>query len=66
MKTLKIHPSDNVAVLLEEAGGIPAGHKIALTDIAEGGKIIKYGEVIGTATCDIQSGDHVHTHNVKT
>ena len=66
MKTLKIHPSDNVAVLLEESGGIPAGHKIALTDIAEGGKIIKYGEVIGTATCDIQSGDHVHTHNVKT
>ena len=66
MKTLKIHPADNVAVLLEEADGIPAGHKIALTDLTEGAKIIKYGEVIGTAACDIEKGAHVHTHNVKT
>ena len=66
MKTLKIHPSDNVAVLLEEAVGIPAGHKIALTDMAAGEKIIKYGETIGRAAADIRAGEHVHTHNVKT
>jgi len=66
MKTLTIHPTDNVAVLLEAAGDIPAGHKIALTDIAAGEKVIKYGEVIGRATADIRAGDHVHTHNVRT
>lgn len=66
MKTLAIHPTDNVAVLLEAAGDIPAGHKIALTDIAAGEKVIKYGEVIGRATADIRAGDHVHTHNVRT
>ena len=66
MKTLTIHPSDNVSVLLEAAGDIPAGHKIALTDIASGEKIIKYGEVIGRATSDIRAGEHVHTHNVRT
>ncbi len=66
MKHLIIDPKDNVAVALEAEGGIPAGHKFALRDIAAGERIVKYGEVIGTAAADIQKGDHVHTHNVKT
>jgi altronate dehydratase small subunit len=44
---------------------IPFGHKIAIVDIRQGKKIIKYGEPIGTATQDIEMGDWVHTHNVK-
>ena len=43
---------------------IPAGHKIALTDIKKGVNIIKYGEIIGIATENIKMGDHVHIHNV--
>lgn len=43
----------------------PFGHKIAIVDIPEGGKIIKYGEVIGSAKCDIKKGDWVHVHNVS-
>lgn len=43
---------------------IPYGHKIALTDIGEGGSIIKYGEVIGRATSFIARGRHVHVHNI--
>ena len=66
MKHLQIHPSDNVAVALESAGPIPAGHKFALRDIAEGEKIVKYGDPIGVATCLIPAGSHVHTHNVRT
>ena len=66
MKQLQIHPSDNVAVLLESVGSIPAGHKIALRDIEQGEKIIKYGDPIGVATEFIPAGSHVHTHNVKT
>jgi len=40
------------------------GHKIALKPIKRGGPVIKYGEVIGVATEDIEPGDHVHVHNV--
>ena len=32
--------------------------------IKKDSEIIKSGEDIGMAGCDIQPGDHVHTHNV--
>jgi len=44
---------------------IPFGHKFALTTIKKGEHIIKYGEVIGRATQDIETGGHVHIHNVE-
>ncbi len=43
---------------------IPAGHKIALREIAAGQPVTKYGEKIGHATEDIHIGDHVHLHNL--
>ena len=42
---------------------IPLFHKIARTDIAAGERVVKYGEYIGVATCDIKRGEHVHSHN---
>jgi altronate dehydratase len=42
---------------------IQAGHKIALRSIADGEQIIKYGEVIGRASQNIEAGAWVHTHN---
>ncbi len=78
---MQIHSGDNVAVALQtvpagvrtELGGfsfetleeIPAGHKAALTAIAAGENIIKYGFPIGHAKTDIRAGEHVHSHNVK-
>ncbi|HEY5526558.1 MAG TPA: UxaA family hydrolase [Candidatus Anoxymicrobiaceae bacterium] len=44
---------------------LPAGHKVAITAIGEGGAIVKYGESIGEAAEDIAAGDWVHTHNIK-
>ena len=44
---------------------IPFGFKIAVTDIAIGGKIIKYGESIGIASEDIRKGQLVHVHNIE-
>ena len=44
---------------------IPTGHKLALSDIAEGGWVIKYGEIIGKAKTAIKKGEHVHVHNVE-
>lgn len=82
MSLLKIHTNDNVAVTLApvEAGEVLAvngqtvqaavavdkGHKISLSNIAEGQRVIKYGFPIGVATADIKTGDWVHTHNITT
>lgn len=44
---------------------IPIYHKMAIKEIKKDEAIIKYGEVIGTAYCDLASGIHVHVHNVK-
>ena len=54
-----IHPRDNVEVRDD-------GHKYATTYIKKGDNVIKYGSPIGHATKDINVGDHVHSHNVKT
>ncbi len=78
---MKIHPGDNVAVAVEALKkgthvcigdtlvilcmDIPAGHKFALSDIASGDKVVKYGFTIGIASERIQTGSHVHTHNVR-
>lgn len=66
MDAIKIHPSDNVEVLLKKRGDICVGHKVALDDIKAGDKIVKYGFTIGVASSDIKKGDWVHVHNVKT
>ena len=44
---------------------LPLGHKIAICDIQKGKPVIKYGENIGIAACDILKGDYVHIHNVE-
>ena len=45
---------------------IPRDHKMALRDISEGEDILKYGHAIGRASQNINKGEKVHTHNVKT
>ena len=44
---------------------IPYAHKFARSFISKGTDVIKYGEVIGVASADIQPGEHVHVHNVE-
>ena len=53
---------DDRTVLVRDV--IASGHKVALTRIAAGDPVMKYGNPIGTATSDIEAGAHVHTHNV--
>ncbi len=82
MKAIHIHPLDNVAVALEDIRkgetvqvdgfevtaleDVARGHKIALSAIAEGAAVTKYGNTIALATRAIEKGEWVHTHNVKT
>ena len=44
---------------------IPVYHKIAIEEIKTGETVVKYGESIGTASCDIHIGDWVHTQNLE-
>ena len=55
-----INPLDNVEIDLE------SGHKYARCKIKKGESVIKYGFPIGRAVADIEEGEHVHTHNLKT
>jgi altronate hydrolase len=76
MSLIQLHANDNVWIAKEAlaigavAEGIriraqvPAGHKIAARDIAEGETIFKYNTAIGVAARDIAAGEHVHGHNI--
>jgi altronate dehydratase small subunit len=44
---------------------VPFGFKIAVTDIAQGTDVIKYGETIGIASQNIKQGELVHVHNME-
>jgi altronate dehydratase small subunit len=43
---------------------LPFGHKVALTDLAAGAVVRKYGVPIAVAATDIAAGQHVHVHNL--
>jgi altronate dehydratase small subunit len=43
---------------------VPLGHKLALRPIAPGGKVLRCGVPIGSATRAIAAGEHVHTQNL--
>ena len=58
-----LHPGDDVVILTEKRGAIPAGHKLARHAIAAGRQIRKFGQIIGYATAEIPEGAHVHSHN---
>jgi altronate dehydratase small subunit len=51
-------------MVLHPRNALPAGHKIALMDLASGAHVHKYGEVIGRLTAAVVAGDHVHIHNL--
>lgn len=45
---------------------VPRGHKFALSDIAPGESVIKYGYPVGRATSPVPAGEWVHVHNLST
>ncbi|HOL70278.1 MAG TPA: altronate dehydratase family protein [Bryobacteraceae bacterium] len=75
-----LHPEDNVAIArvplspgqelrfgdrrLRALDPVSPGHKIAVASIGQGEAVRRYGQVIGRATCPIEAGRHVHTHNL--
>ncbi|NNG08269.1 MAG: altronate dehydratase [Desulfobacteraceae bacterium] len=75
---IRLNAQDNVAVALHGlATGaviskegvvcreeIPAGHKVAVSEIRAKESIRKYGQIIGFATKTIRPGEWVHNHNM--
>src|ERR671919_1276836 len=76
--TIRLHPEDDVVIArIDLQSGtlvarenvrvsvtIPAGHKLAVRDIAKGRPVRRYNQIIGFATRDIKAGEHVHVHNL--
>lgn len=81
-RLIRIHANDNVAISVQAlaAGSVvtfdgqpitveqdvPAGHKVALTRIAAGQPVVKYGFAIGRALTDLQPGSWVHSDALQT
>lgn len=79
LNTIRLNERDNVVVAVRdlEKGAslgehnlfarqaVPRGHKAATAPIAKGEPVLKYGQVIGYAACDIDPGEHIHTQNLE-
>ena len=77
-QTIRLNPQDNVIIALKDLApgatvpgldvplteAVARGHKIATRPIAEGEKVLRYGQTIGVATRLIAPGEHVHVHNL--
>lgn len=80
-RLIRLHPDDNVVVAtgtipkgtvvklervrLTAASNLRMGHKVAVRPIAEGEKVLKYGRPIGVATVNVEPGQWVHVHNMR-
>jgi hypothetical protein len=54
---------DGVEVIAQDP--IPFAHKVALSPIEAGAQVFKYGVPIGRAKVEIEAGQHVHVHNIR-
>jgi galactarate dehydratase len=77
---IQLDATDNVAIVANSGGlpagtvfddgltlvdDVPQGHKVALTDIAEGGEVIRYGEIIGYAVKALPKGSWINEFMVE-
>jgi galactarate dehydratase len=77
---IRVHPNDNVAIVVNDGGlgegavfpdglalreRVPQGHKVALTDLAEGDAVIRYNVVIGYALQALPKGSWINEHVIR-
>src|ERR1700710_2367032 len=77
---IRVHPADNVAIVVNDGGlgegavfadglalreRVPQGHKVALADLAEGSKVIRYNVVIGYALKALPKGSWINEHVIR-
>jgi len=80
-KLLRIHKNDNVLIVVATVHPgdrdiiegkqvvfrqeIPIGHKVAARFLRAGDKVYKCGVPIGSTKADVNLGEHIHLHNLK-
>jgi len=77
---VQVHPSDNVAIIVDLEGlaagatfanglvlteRIPQAHKVSLCDFEQGEPIIRYGQVIGHASRAVRAGSWIREDSVE-
>ncbi|SIT47829.1 D-galactarate dehydratase [Paraburkholderia ribeironis] len=77
---IRVHPNDNVAIVVNDGGlgegavfpdgltlreRVPQGHKVALADLAEGDEVIRYNVVIGYALKALAKGSWINEHVIR-
>ena len=76
---IRLDERDNVAVALHDLktgtelsdpevllrSDVPSGHKFSVAAIGHQSQVVKFGQIIGTASADIGAGEHVHVHNLS-
>ncbi|MEB2547636.1 galactarate dehydratase [Burkholderia gladioli] len=77
---IRVHPDDNVAIVVNDGGlpagaqfadgltlceGVPQGHKVALVDLKEGDPVLRYHVVIGYASKDLPRGSWVNERTLR-
>ncbi|MGH8779964.1 galactarate dehydratase [Paraburkholderia sp.] len=77
---IRVHPNDNVAIVVNDGGlgegavfpdglvlreRVPQGHKVALTDLAEGDEVVRYNVVIGYALEALPKGSWINEHVIR-
>ena len=78
---LRMAPQDNCAIairdlladevlhfegrLLTVQQAVPLGHKVAVATLQAGDKVLRYGAPIGSVTCAVRPGEHLHLHNLR-
>lgn len=81
VRLLLLSPDDNIFVLraaveaeetivvagrkIQISTRIGLSHKIVRKAIGKGDKVLKYGASIGSASCEISLGDHIHLQNLR-
>src|SRR4051812_39813061 len=76
---IRMNEADNVAIVVNDGGlpagavfpdgltlveAIPQGHKVALTDLAQGAAVIRYNVTIGYAKTAIAKGSWIAEHSL--
>ncbi len=56
-------PKGDAEVIAAEM--IPIFHKIAVRPMPTGSDVLKYGDVIGVLSADVEAGALVHVHNLR-
>ncbi len=60
-----VYMDDDTSVQVDARGDVPLGHKIAVEACEPGAAVMEYGVQIGKASEGFETGDYVHTHNLK-